>query len=147
MVSYPNFSFISLDVVIFPHTPIPMRIVLAQMVSSTFPTLDWFSHSFNSLNVVYLTFITIMMWTILNQMVSYTSPTLERVPLSFPHHSGWINHNLWCIPLLIQGVRRFETFLPWVKLHILLVGISPTPLCICCMMLRVYLPLDVCQTL
>ena len=32
------------------------------------------------------------------------------------------------MPLLIQEVKRFETFLPWVKLHILLVRIYRTPL-------------------
>ena len=51
------------------------------------------------------------------------------------------------MPFLILGVRRFETFLPLVKLHIIHAGISPTPFGIHCLMPIVYLPLEVCQTL
>ena len=80
------------------------------------------THYLSFLNVVRRPYIPILKWTVPAQMGSSTFPTLDRfhvllwISWLFSHHSRWLTHSLWWILLLILEVRRFETFLPLVRI-------------------------------
>ena len=84
-------------------------------------------HSFCFLNVVSWPYIPILKWTVVAHVVSSTYPTLKRlyvllwISWLFSHHPSWLTHGLRWLLLLIPEIRRFEIFLPLIKLFIILI--------------------------
>ena len=87
----------------------------------------YLTRCFCFLNVVSWPCTLILEWTISMQVGSFTFPTFEWTFIQMwlfrlsTYRSNWITHSLGWLLLLIPESRRFETFIPLIKLLILLV--------------------------
>ena len=110
----------------FNHSSLVICLVVLQYCIDPRDCPCYLTHCFCLLNFVSFPCIFILKWTLPTHVGSSTFPTLEwfSILLSifrlFSYHSNWLTRSLRWLLLLIPEIRRFETFLPLVKLLILL---------------------------